>query len=605
MFSKKFISIFVLVSIIIGILLSFMRNNYIFDNITNAHVKQLNDRSYTYNKFEEVKNEYKEKFLILNDSEEDSEKIKNNFNTVIKDMDYDLESKDINEFYGETFGYKAIIINSEDLSNFLGFYEIIEYANAGGTIIFANRPLTSNNFLNYKDYFGIEEVDGLTEANDMEVLTNIIIKGIGLKRIGDVENSSLDVTLSKDSKVHIIAEDEVPLLWEKAIGKGKVFFVNGQILSDKSNRGVLSGIVSNTGDSFIYPIINSKVLFLDDFPAPIPNKPSKIIYDEYEMDDYEFFINVWWPDMVKTFNKYNIKPTGLIIYNYEDLTNNIENFDGSEYTENVVVQGRNLLKVGGELGIHGFNHQPLTREKYENDELGYKSWNEFNEMVKAQVALREFIEDVYPNYQIKAYVPPSNIISEEGIKALRQGFPNVNTIASLYVADEKSLAYEQEFSKEDGIYNFPRYSSGYGVENIEKWSMYNGLTTNGVFSHFIHPDDILDPDRGNGMTWKELNGEFTKLVGDNYKNFSWLQSHTISEGVKALDNYINTESVFDYTNNNIKGYLKNSTKNDYFILRTNNKIAKSEGCTYEKIDDNVYLVHSDDVEFSINFKGIE
>lgn len=605
MFSKKFISTFVLVSIVVGILLSFMKNSYIFDNITNAYAKQLNDESYTYNKFEEVKKGHNEKFLILNDSGEGSERIKNNFNTVIKDMDYELESKDIKEFYGETFGYRAIIINSEDLSNFSGFDKIIEYANGGGTIIFANRPLTSKNFLNYKDYFGIEEVDGLTDADNMEVLTNIIIKGSGLKRTEDVENSSLDVTLSKDSKVHIIAEDEVPLLWEKAIGKGKVFFVNGQILSEKINRGVLSGIVSNTGDSFIYPVINSKVLFLDDFPAPIPNTPSKIIYDEYGMDDYKFFINVWWPDMVKNFNKYNIKPTGLIIYNYEDLTNNIENFDGSVYLENLVVQGRNLLKAGGELGIHGFNHQPLTLEKYEDDKLGYKHWKSFDDMVKAQVALREFIQDVYPNYQIKAYVPPSNIISKEGIKALKQGFPSINTIASLYVTDKKSLAYEQEFSKEDGIYNFPRYASGYDLEEFEKWSIYNGLTTNGVFSHFIHPDDILDPERGKGMTWKELNEEFIKLIEDNYKNFSWLQPHTISEGVKALDNYINTESVFDYKSNNVKGYLKNSTKSDYFILRTNNKITKSEGCTYEKIDDNVYLVHSEDVEFSINFEGIE
>lgn len=605
MFSKKFISTFVLVSIIIGILLSFMKSSYIFDNITNAYAKQSNDESYTYNEFEEVKKNYNEKFLILNDSGEDSEKIKNNFNTVIKDMDCELKSKDINEFYGETLGYRAIIINSEDLSNFAWFNKIIEYANEGGTIIFANRPLTSDNFLNYKGYFGIEEFDGLTNASNMEVLTNIIIKGNGLKRTEEVENSSLDVTLSKDSKIHITAEDEIPLLWEKAIGNGKVFFVNGQILSEKSNRGVLSGIVSNTGDSFIYPIINSKVLFIDDFPAPVPSTPSKIIYDEYGMDDYKFFINVWWPDMVKIFNKYNAKPTGYIIYNYEDSVTNVESFEGDKYLESLVVQGRNLLKAGGELGIHGFNHQPLRLEKYPNNKLGYNNWKSYSDMVKAQVELRKFIENIYPNYQIKAYVPPSNIISKDGIKALRQGFPTLNTVSALYVADKESLAYEQEFSKEDGIYNFPRYSSGFDLEEFDKWIIYNGLTTNGVFSHFVHPDDILDPERGNGMTWKELNEEFNKLMEDNYKNFGWLQDHTISEGVKALDNYINTESVFDYTNNNIKGYLKNSTKSDYFILRTNNKITKSEGCTYEKIDDNVYLVHSEDVEFSINFEGIE
>lgn len=603
MFSKKFITIFISISIIISFLLSFVQNSYVFKNIKNSYSKNIENEVYTYDKFEEVKKENNKKFLILNSKEDNSEKIKVNFNTVIKDMDYEIENKNIDEFLGETSEYKAIIINSENLSNFKYFDELIKFANDGGSIIFATRPLNDENFNKYKNYFGIEEVNGLVNSKDMKVLSNVIIKGEGLTRDEDVENSSLDVTISKDSKVHIVAEDRLPLVWEKSIGDGEVFFVNGQLLSEKSNRGVLSGIISEIGDSFIYPVINSKVLFLDDFPAPIPDTKSEHIYNEYGMDDYKFFINVWWPDMIKNFNKYNIKPTGLLIYNYEDLTSNLENFDGEKYLESLIVQGRNLIEAGGELGIHGFNHQPLILNEYENDTLGYKKWNSFDDMIEAQTQLKEFIKRVYPNYDIKAYVPPSNIISDEGVKALKEIFPEINTIAALYVADKESMAYEQEFTKKDGIYNFPRYASGCELGEFEKWSLYNGLTTNGVFSHFIHPDDVLDSERGNGLTWKELNKEFINLIEDNYENFKWLQAHTISEGVTALDNYINTESVFEYTEEGVKGYLKNSTKKDYFILRTNKKISKSKGCTYEKIDENIYLVSSNNVEFSIDLKG--
>lgn len=43
-------------------------------------------------------------------------------------------------------------------------------------------------------------------------------------------------------------------------------------------------------------------------------------------------------------------------------------------------------------------------------------------MVNAQIALNKFIHTIYPNYEVKGYVPPSNIISKEGISALKKDF---------------------------------------------------------------------------------------------------------------------------------------------------------------------------------------
>lgn len=605
MFSKKFISICVSISIIIGILFSFMKSDYVFNDIRNVYAGQPVNQLSSYNNFETIKKDYCEKFLMLSDSEKISEEIKNHFDIIISDMDCVLENEDITNFSGDVDKYRGVIINSENLSDFKLFDKLIEYVNKGGNLIFANRPLASDNFLKYKDVFGIKEYYGLTNAKNMEVLTNIIIKGIGLKRTEDVDNSALDVVLSDDSKVHVISEDQIPLLWERNIENGKVFFANGQLLSDKANRGVLAGLISLTGNDFIYPIINSKVLFVDDFPAPFSNMESKLIYDEYKMNDDNFVKNIWWPDVAKVFKKYNAKPTGFIIYNYENQITDVENFDGDGYSESLIFKGENLLKFGGELGIHGFNHQPLRLEEYENDDLGYKNWKSYDDMLKAQLELKKFVESVYPNYEIKSYVAPSNIISKEGINALKEAFPELTTVSALYIAAKGETATEQEFKKENGIYTFPRYSSGYEFDDNEKWSIYNGITINGVFSHFIHPDDVLDAGRSDGQTWREMNEQFNMLMEDVYNNFKWLEAKTVSEGTRALGNYISKESIFNYTDSGVNGYLNNSTKSDYFILRTNKKIASSKGCTVEEIDNNIYLIHSQDVEFSIDFEGKE
>lgn len=606
MFSKKFIFSFVALSLLLGILLSFMKINYVFDKIDNTDITNLNKERFSSSQYEEMKKNSPDKFLILCGNEEEDNKIYENLKVIMEDMDKELIKLPINKFNGDTSGYRDIIINTEYLGDFNYLPQLISYVKKGGNLVFAQRPLISDNLKSISKDIGIEEMllDEPIDASSMYVMSNILIKGYGLKRTEDTENSSLKVKLTKDSLVHIKADKDIPLLWEKSLENGKVIFSNGQFLSEKGNRGLLTGVLYRTGKNFIYPIINSKVLYIDDFPAPITKNISKNIYEEYHMNDQKFFANIWWPDIVGICSKYNLKPTGYLIYNYQNATKDIENFEGEAYYESLITQGRNLFKVGGELGIHGFNHQPLRTEGYKDDSLGYNPWKDYNSMVNAQIALNKFIHTIYPNYEVKGYVPSSNIISKEGISALKEGFPSINVISSLYVVANEDISYEQEFSKgSDGIYNFPRYSSGYDYQEFDRWMIYNGITINGVFSHFIHPDDILDPERNHGLSWESLKKDFTKLMSEVYDNFKWLKSDTISQGVDALNEYLTTKSAFSYKENSIKGSLEYSGENDYFILRTDKPVTKSIGCSYEKIDDELYLIHSTETDFEIILGG--
>lgn len=606
MFSKKFIFSFLSLSLLLGLLLSFMKINYVFDKIDNTNITNLNNKRFSSTQYNEIKNNSYDKFLILCGNGEEDNKIYENFKVILEDMDKQLIKLPINEFKGDTAGYRGVIINDEYLEDFNYLSQLIDYVKKGGNLIFSQRPLISDNLKSISKDIGIEKIlsNDPIDADSMYVVSNILIKGYGLKRTKDTENSSLKIELTKDSLVHMHADKDIPLLWEKNLENGKIIFSNGQFLSEKGNRGLLTGVLYRTGKNFIYPIINSKVFDIDDFPAPIPKNISENIFDEYKMNDQKFFTNIWWPDIVEICSKYNLKPTGYLIYNYQDVTKDIENFEGDAYYESLITQGRNLFKIGGELGIHGFNHQPLRTEGYKDDSLGYNSWKDYNTMVNAQIALNKFIHTIYPNYEVKGYVPPSNIISEEGISALKKGFPSVNVISSLYVVSKEDIAYEQEFSKGvDGIYNFPRYSSGYDYEEFDRWMVYNGITINGVFSHFIHPDDILDPERNHGLSWEGLKKDFTKLMSEVYDNFKWLKSDTISQGVGSLNEYLTTKSAFSYKENSIKGSLEYSGKNDYFILRTDKPITKSIGCSYEKIDDELYLIHSTETDFEIILGG--
>ena len=65
--------------------------------------------------------------------------------------------------------------------------------------------------------------------------------------------------------------------------------------------------------------------------------------------------------------------------------------------------------------------------------------------------LKTFCEELFPKEKFQVYVPPSNILSEEGRTMLKEDVEGIKAIASVYIGDTEENAYEQEFEvAEDG-----------------------------------------------------------------------------------------------------------------------------------------------------------
>ena len=140
----------------------------------------------------------------------------------------------------------------------------------------------------------------------------------------------------------------------------------------------------------------------------------------------------------------------------------------------MVSYGRELLKINGELGLHGYNHQPLAPAGYNQVDLDYKHWEDTKNMEQALTELKNYITDVYPDYEFRSYVPPSNILSPEGRAAIRKVFPSVNIFCALYDGAYEEKCYYQDYDRlEDGTYNIPRYSAGFVVRDDLYWTFYD------------------------------------------------------------------------------------------------------------------------------------
>ena len=213
---------------------------------------------------------------------------------------------------------------------------------------------------------------------------------------------------------------------------------------DKVLRGVYAASYSLLCDATAYPVINGAVFYLDDFPSPVPGGDGTYIRRDYSMSIADFYAKVWWPDLMKLAQKYSIRFTGVMIENYEDDTMDAPTRQPD--TQQFRYFGSLLLRQGGEVGYHGYNHQPLVLPDTDYKDLySYRQWPGEDAIVAAMDELIAFQKIVLPHTDGSVYVPPSNILSAAGRQVLGSKVPQIRTIASTYFEDDTDLPYVQEF----------------------------------------------------------------------------------------------------------------------------------------------------------------
>ncbi len=535
-----------------------------------------------------------EKYLIISDKDEvNSVKTKEQLVFVLKYMKKDYQLMSINQQAQNLSGYDCIFLTFERFDFLKNLNDYIDYVNTGGNLIFLTRPIVDKSFGIISSLIGVKNyTKNVINAKGIKVISDVMMGANGFESKSEaILNSSIDLQLVSDIEPLLESYTGVPLLWKKDYGRGSFIVFNGTFLNEKNNRGILAGIIGIAREDLIYPIINVKMLHIDDFPAPVPAGRDEKIYEEFSREIPQFYKEVWWTDMIKISKKFDIKYSSFAIESYNDNTELPLVKGDSKDMQNLLIYGKELLGIGGEMGLHGYNHQSLAMQGYIKQDLGYTSWKSESDMVESIKELVRFMKSVFSQYSFRAYVPPSNILSPEGRKAIVAANPDLKIISSVYLPNKEGDVYAQELSiADDGIIEFPRISAGYENKDETMWSIYNGVNLYGLFAHFVHPDDVLDPERNGGKSWDLLSKEFASMVGEVTQSYDWLRSFTISSASQELVKYLECKPKIEYRDNTITIYTENFRPDIYCIMRTKSRIIESEKCDYSKISENAYLL---------------
>lgn len=550
--------------------------------------------------------------LVITDSSQyDVADAKEQFDQILLDMkiahrDVDLAT-DGAAAIPDLAAFERVIVLMPSLDA-LGTHlsDLTSWASAGGSLMFAMTPDSSDALEAIAPKLGVESFgDGCVMCESIVPAEDFMIGGGERYEFSDPFESALPVSLQASAHVWAKTGDTgVPLIWSSPCGNGRAVVCNIGIY-DKVVRGFYASAISLMGSATAYPVINSSVFYLDDFPSPVPLGDGTYIKRDYGLSIADFYAKVWWPDVQKLAEQYDIRYTGVMIENYEDTVDQAEPARQADATQFRYFGGM-LLQMGGELGFHGYNHQPLALSDTDYGDLyAYKTWKNRQALVASLNELIGFQDEVLPNAHGSVYVPPSNILSARARTIIGQDVPRIKTIAATYFEDGTGLPYVQEFGvASDGMVEQPRIVSGSMVgDTFMRLAAVSELNMHYVSTHFMHPDDLLDPDRGAKEGWEVYKGGLVDYLDWLTNAAPDLRRQTASDCSGAIQRFSAVTVSVDSNEDAWTLSLGNFHDEAWFMFRANDgEPGMAAGGEITHLTGNLYLVKATDSMVTIERK---
>jgi hypothetical protein len=543
----------------------------------------------------------KECLVVVDKKGESEEKITSEMLFVLDSLRVGYDVKDVSEvdWENELKNYKTLVLSFQDWDKIgEGAEQLSKWLVSGGRMMNTMTPAPNSVFSLLASKIGVDSFSSYVGIDGLRMDNNALIgadqKNTYKFMLGEETEilTSLGVLLDSKAKRYVSSYDgTVPLIWSNDIEDGRAVIMN-YVITDKFQRGFYTLCYSLLEDSFMYPVINGSSFYIDDFPAPVPGGNGEYIERDYGIDTASFYSTVWWPQILNWQKQYGIVYTGLII---EDYNNFVEGeLPRNKQTSRFSLFGNTMINNGNELGLHGYNHQPLCVEGIDDDmQFGeYKLWASEEDLKNSIKELVEFSSALYPTEKFQVYVPPSNIMSETGEKLLLEAAPDIKVIASVYLKADGVESMVQEFTvEENGIIDTPRVVSGCMLDEYAKLTAFSEFNFHYVQSHFVHPDDILDEDRGAKSGWPEMSRQFTEYLELVKNAVPDMRNLSGTDMGAATYRYCGLSVERDIKDGEIDVRLGGFSKEAYLLLRINEgEVKNTEGCTVTEVADGLYLV---------------
>jgi glycosyltransferase involved in cell wall biosynthesis len=317
-----------------------------------------------------------------------------------------------------------------------------------------------------------------------------------------VENN-FSLTLVPGDAVEVLALDAAgePVAWVHRVGRGKVLVWNTQLLTTRFGVGLLVQSVLHSHRVALAPIANAGVVQIDDFPAGFTNLAAEPVLTEHGLKFADFLREIWLPDVLQLGDEFDIAYTFFLLFTYAGSVAPPYSFaeweqcshDSGDAVIPLPVALSREIPRRHELGFHGYNHVPPTRAAWKN---------ELHLAAAIRAAMVRWEQDGLGEPP-RCFAPPMNEIDDCGLIALAAAAPSIATISGHFLGSFRE-GQARDFGPEPwspGLFSLPRLTDGYEMHPMNQFFMLSTLAAFGVWTHFFHPDDVIDtPENFPGRT---------------------------------------------------------------------------------------------------------
>jgi hypothetical protein len=317
------------------------------------------------------------------------------------------------------------------------------------------------------------------------------------------------------------------------------------------------------------PIVNAGVYFIDDCPQPMWNTSKEPIQSEFGLTDTDFYRDVFWPDLMDMARDFALKFTFVLIFSYDD--ENRSGFSAEPFYMDAgkgvpLWMAREAVRLGHEVGLHGYNHQSLVTDSGPTS-VGWPSRAAMTEgLLEARAEWEKLFGEGHAPF---TYIAPNNHIHRAGKEAVHQAFPEIRVMSAQYLTENDIEGQEFDVDPDVGYFmDLPRVSSEFYTGSHNNVGMLDGVMLLGVWTHFVHPDDVYDPERNNGMGWAGLKEASRQMLHHMTTSYPWMRSLTARDAYHELVRQRTSPFLYELGDNEVEIHLGGgSTQPSQVLLR--------------------------------------
>lgn len=451
----------------------------------------------------------------------------------------------------------SIIGSHKLLRRLLGIDEIVQESVTGNGIHLYSGFLLGGEVI-YKANTDEEE-----KNQDMDLvfpwyhLTN----GTKIYMKGMIEDPEVDV------------QEYPPLIWRKNFTTASVFAVIGDYMADATGLGMLTAMLSEMQSYTVYPVVNAQNFIAANYPAAA-NENSSILRQMYSQTMRGFLRDVVWP----AFSSINIKTSFrlssmmTIQFDYTDTAK--PNSEDIQYYMEAVNEEE------GEMGYSAYNVSNTSISEMISEDADF--WNK-------TLPDYQFASLYYGDYSQKAV---QGILDNSFMQRVRTVIGNVDTTSDVvgYVNNQVTRqntlidGYEHTFRQD------------LRIRSVETALGYTSILAD--VSKAAYPQSDEDG-------WEKLSEKLMANTITYWKPFSAFSGTTVSQCDSRIRRFLslNYEEVANESNNKILIHASEGDETAWFVLKTNGEVISDvAGGTYEKIEDNVWLIGMEESSILITLK---